>query len=246
MKRIALTCLFALSACGAPQEPATAAAPPAETKAEPAKAEPVAKKEPPAPWKLQAGANPALTNPSLATETAPKTYKVKFETSEGEYIVEVHRDWAPNGADRFYNLVKIGFFDDAAYFRVVDGFMVQFGINGYPEVNDQWREAKITDDPVKQSNTRGKLTFATSGPDSRTGQVFINFADNSNLDGMGFAPIGEVVSGMDVVDKLYKGYGEGAPRGRGPDQGRIQKEGNAYLLDRFPQMDYTKKATIVP
>ena len=245
MKRISVSLLLALAACGAPQDatPAIAAPPPA---APVAPAEPKKDPVPPAPWKLPADANPALTDPSKATEKAPATYKVKFETGEGEYIVEVHRDWAPNGADRFYNLVKIGFFDDAAYFRVVDGFMVQFGINGYPQVNDQWREAKMPDDPVKQSNSRGKITFATSGKDSRTGQVFINFADNSNLDGMGFAPFGEVVSGMDVVDKLYKGYGEGAPRGRGPDQGRIQSEGNAYLLDRFPQLDYTKKATIVP
>lgn len=244
MKRICISLLLALAACGAPQDstPAIAAAPPA---APPAPVEPKKDPVPPAAWKLPANANPALTDPSKATEKAPDLYKVKFETSEGEYIVEVHRDWAPNGADRFYNLVKIGFYDDAAYFRVVDGFMVQFGINGYPEVNDQWREAKMPDDPVKQSNTRGKITFATSGANSRTGQVFINFADNSNLDGMGFSPFGEVTSGMDVVDKLYKGYGEGAPRGRGPDQGRIQKEGNAYLLDRFPQMDYTKKATIV-
>ncbi len=245
MNRITLSLLLALAACGAPQEstPAVAAAPPAApVKHDEPKAAPVA----PAPWKLPAGANPALTAPALAKETAPATYKVKFETGEGEYIVEVHRDWAPNGADRFYNLVKIGFYDDAAYFRVVDGFMVQFGISGYPEVNNQWREARMPDDPVKQSNTRGKITFATSGPDSRTGQVFINFGDNANLDGMGFSPFGEVVSGMEVVDKLYKGYGEGAPRGRGPDQGRLQSEGNAYLLDRFPQMDYTKKATIVP
>ena len=245
MNRLAFALVLALSACGGPADspPAAAAPPPAE----PAKPAPPPAPAKPAAWKLPEGANPALTNPTLAAEQAPDTYKVKFETNEGEYVIEVHRDWSPAGADRFYNLVKIGFYDDTRYFRVVDGFMVQYGISGYPEVNTAWREAAIVDDPVKQSNTRGKVTFAKRGlPNSRTTQVFINFVDNSNLDGMGFAPFGEVVSGMDVVDKLYKGYGEGAPRGRGPDQGRIQEEGNAYLDDRFPQLDKTVKATIVP
>jgi len=185
-----------------------------------------------------------LANPAALTEKAPATYKVKFDTSKGVFVVEVHRDWAPNGADRFYNLVKNGFYDNVRFFRVVSGFMVQFGINGDPALSARWREARIKDDPVKQSNKRGFITFATAGPDTRTTQVFINFANNAGLDGQGFAPFGKVISGMKVVDSLFSGYGEGAPRGRGPDQGRLQREGNAYLQRDFPQMDYIKKASI--
>jgi peptidyl-prolyl cis-trans isomerase A (cyclophilin A) len=185
-----------------------------------------------------------LGNPAALNEKAPPVYKVRFETSKGAFVVEVHRDWAPNGADRFYNLVKNGFYDDTRFFRVVSGFMVQFGINGDPNVSAPWRTATIKDDSVKQSNKRGYITFATSGPDSRTSQVFINFADNSALDRQGFAPFGQVTSGMAVVDALFSGYGEGAPSGRGPDQGRIQREGNTYLKKDFSNLDFVKKATI--
>jgi peptidyl-prolyl cis-trans isomerase A (cyclophilin A) len=185
-----------------------------------------------------------LGNPSALSEKAPALYKVRFDTSKGVFVIEVHRDWAPNGADRFYNLVKNGFYDDARFFRVISGFMVQFGISGDPKVSTPWRSATIKDDPVRQSNKRGYITFATSGPDSRTSQVFINFADNSRLDGQGFAAFGQVTSGMNVVDALFSGYGEGAPSGRGPDQGRIQREGNPYLKKDFPDLDYIKKATI--
>jgi peptidyl-prolyl cis-trans isomerase A (cyclophilin A) len=188
--------------------------------------------------------SPNLANPAALTETAPATYKVKFDTSKGAFVVEIKRDWAPNGADRFYNLVKNGFFDNARFFRVISGFMVQFGINGDPRLSGQWREARIKDDPVKQSNKRGFITFATAGPDTRTTQVFINFGDNAALDRQGFAPFGQVTSGMNVVDALYAGYGEGAPRGQGPDQGRVQREGNAYLQKDFPQLDFIKKATL--
>ena len=188
----------------------------------------------------------ALMNPAALNEPAPATYKAKFDTSKGPFVLEVHRDWAPNGADRFYNLVKNGFFDNVRFFRVVSGFMVQFGINGDPSLSARWREARIRDDAVKQSNTRGMVTFATAGPNTRTTQVFINFADNSQLNGMGFAPFGQVISGMNVVDALYSGYGEGAPRGSGPDQGRLQQEGNAYLMKEFGKMDFVKKATIEP
>jgi len=185
-----------------------------------------------------------LANPAALSEKAPATYKARFDTSKGALVIDVRRDWAPNGADRFYNLVKNGFYDDTRFFRVVGGFMVQFGINGDPKISAQWRTATIKDDPVKQSNKRGTITFATSGPDSRTSQVFINFADNSGLDGQGFSPFGQVTTGMNIVDSLFSGYGEGAPRGRGPDQGRIQREGNAYLTKDFPNLDYVKKATI--
>jgi len=185
-----------------------------------------------------------LDNPAALTEQAPATYKAKFDTSKGVFVIEVTRAWAPKGADRFYNLVKNGYYDNARFFRVISGFMVQFGINGDPTLNARWRIARIPDDAVAQSNTRGMITFATSGPNSRTTQVFINFADNSNLDRMGFAPFGRVVFGMTVVDALYAGYGEGAPSGRGPDQMRVQTEGNAYLAKDFPRMDYIKTATI--
>jgi cyclophilin family peptidyl-prolyl cis-trans isomerase len=185
-----------------------------------------------------------LADPAALTEKAPATYKARFDTSKGAFVLQVHRDWAPNGADRFYNLVKHGFYNDVRFFRVISGFMVQFGINGDPKLSAQWRNARITDDPVKMSNKRGLITFATAGPNTRTTQVFINFADNGGLDSQGFAPFGQVVSGMNVVDALHGGYGEGAPSGRGPDQGRIQAEGNAYLKKNFPKLDYVRKATI--
>jgi len=190
--------------------------------------------------------NAKLANPAALTETAPAAYKAKFDTSKGSFVIQVTRAWAPAGADRFYNLVKNGYFDDGRFFRVIPGFMVQFGLNADPALNAKWRVARIQDDRVSQSNTRGMVTFATSGPNARTTQVFINFDDNSRLDGMGFAPFGKVVSGMDVVDKLYSGYGEGAPNGRGPDQNRIQTEGNAYLTQSFPRLDHVTKATIIP
>jgi cyclophilin family peptidyl-prolyl cis-trans isomerase len=189
-------------------------------------------------------ANPKFANPAALKEQAPETYRARFTTSKGDFVIEVTRAWAPRGADRFYNLVANGFFDDCRFFRVVSGFMAQFGIHGDPAVSSVWRNAQIPDDPVQQSNKRGYVTFATAGPDTRTTQVFINFADrNSRLDSQGFAPFGTVVEGMDVVDKLFSGYGEGAPQGHGPDQTRMQKEGNAYLK-LFPKLDYIKKASI--
>lgn len=185
-----------------------------------------------------------LRNPSALKEQAPAVFKANFDTSKGQFVIEVHRDWAPIGADRFYNLVKNGFYDDVRFFRVIPGFMAQFGIHGNPSVQAAWRPAQIKDDAVKQSNTRGMVVFATAGPNTRTTQLFINFGDNTGLDRQGFAPFGRVVQGMDVVDKIYGGYGEGAPRGKGPDQGRIQAEGNAYLTKEFPRLDYIKAATI--
>jgi peptidyl-prolyl cis-trans isomerase A (cyclophilin A) len=187
-----------------------------------------------------------LGNPAALKEQAPAVYKVEFDTSKGPFVVEVHRDWSPNGADRFYNLVKNGFYDNVRFFRVVEGFMAQFGVNGDPKVSALWRDARIKDDPVRVSNKRTFVTFATAGPNTRTTQIFINYGDNSNLDGQGFSPFGQVVSGMKVVDSLYSGYGEGAPGGRGPNQARVQTEGNAYLTSAFPNLDYVKKATIVP
>jgi peptidyl-prolyl cis-trans isomerase A (cyclophilin A) len=185
-----------------------------------------------------------LGNPAALNAQAPPVYKVNVDTSKGAFVLEVHRDWAPLGADRFYNLVKNGFYNNARFFRVISGFMVQFGINGDPKVSAVWHDANINDDPVRQTNQRGTISFATAGPNTRTTQVFINFADNGALDRMGFAPFGRVVSGMDVVDALYSGYGEGAPRGNGPDQQRVQSQGNAYLTQDFAKLDYIKKAII--
>ena len=187
-----------------------------------------------------------LSAPGSLTEKAPASFKARFETSQGSFTVEVTRSLAPNGADRFYNLVRAGYFTDVEFFRVISGFMCQFGIHADPKVAAAWREARIIDDPVKGSNTRGAITFATAGPNTRTTQLFINLVDNARLDGMGFSPFGKVTEGMDVVDKIYSGYGEGAPRGNGPDQGRIQQEGNAYLKKDFPKLDYIKSASILP
>lgn len=183
----------------------------------------------------------ALMKPATLAEKAPATFKAKFETSAGTFVIEVHRDWAPNGADRFYNLVKNGFYDDCRFFRVVPNFMVQWGINGDPAIQKNWADASIKDDSVKESNTRGNVTFAqTAAPNSRSTQLFINFKDNSFLDGQRFAPFGKVTSGMDVVDKIYSGAGES------PQQGSIQAQGNEYLNKAFPKLDYIKKATIEP
>ena len=183
-----------------------------------------------------------LRNPAMLKETAPATYKVKFDTSAGVFVVQVHRDWAPLGADRFYNLVKNEYYDDVRFFRVLDGFMAQFGMSGNPGIQAAWRTQQLKDDPVKQSNKRGYISFAMAGPNTRTTQAFINFGDNSSLDAQGFAPFGQVTEGMNVVDKLYGGYG----RNNVPDQGRITAEGNAYLMKSYPKLDYIKKATIEP
>jgi peptidyl-prolyl cis-trans isomerase A (cyclophilin A) len=186
-----------------------------------------------------AAAKAKLKNPAALKDVAPAEYRAAFDTSAGPFVVLVHRSWAPKGADRFYNLVKYGFFDNARFFRVLPNFMVQFGLNGDPAVQGPWRNANIADDPVTQSNKRGMITFATAGPDTRTTQVFINFKDNSPLDRQGFAPFGEVVSGMEAVDKITAEYREQ------PDQGMIQRQGNAYLTKAFPRLDYVKTATIV-
>jgi peptidyl-prolyl cis-trans isomerase A (cyclophilin A) len=170
---------------------------------------------------------------------APTSYRTSFQTSAGTFVIDITRAWAPRGADRFYNLVRAGFFDGTRFFRVVPGFIVQFGINGNPAVSARWRAATIPDDPVIRHNTRGTLTFATSGENSRTTQMFINFGDNTRLDASGFAPLGRVVQGMDVVDRIYAAYGET------PNQGLIQMRGNAYLAAQFPKLDTIARATIV-
>jgi len=193
-----------------------------------------------------AAPNPALLDPSLAKEKAPDTYKVKMETTAGDFAIEVHRDWAPHGADRFYNLVNIGYFNNVAFFRVLNGFMAQAGMHADPAVSNVWLKARIPADPVKKSNTKGMVTFAMGGqPTTRTAQFFINYGNNSYLDASGFAPFGEVVEGFDSVKALYDGYGEGAPSGKGPDQGKLFRGGNSYLKAEFPKLDYIVKASII-
>ncbi|PIR18699.1 MAG: peptidylprolyl isomerase [Elusimicrobia bacterium CG11_big_fil_rev_8_21_14_0_20_64_6] len=189
-----------------------------------------------------AAANPALLSPELANEKAPEVFKVKLATTKGDMILEVTRAWSPNGADRFYNLVKIGYYDDTAFFRIVNGFMAQIGIHGDPAVNAKWHPATIQDDPsAGQTNKPGYVTFAKTGaPNSRTTQFFINYGNNSFLDNQGFTPFGKVVDGSPVLGALNLEYGES------PDQGAIQSQGNAYLKSSFPRLDYIKTARIVP
>jgi peptidyl-prolyl cis-trans isomerase A (cyclophilin A) len=187
-----------------------------------------------------AASHASLLHPALLIAKAPADFKVNFTTTAGDFVVEVHRDWAPLGADRFYNLVRHGYFTNASFFRVVPNFVVQFGLNADPAINKVWEDAKIQDDPVKQTNSRGRLVFATAGPGTRTTQLFINFRDNGRLDGMGFAPFGEVIEGMDVVDKIYPGYGEQ------PSQDLITSQGDAYISKNFPNIDKIKLAHVVP
>ena len=185
-----------------------------------------------------------MMDPSKANETAPETFKVKFETTKGDFVVQVNRKWSPNGADRFYNLVKIGYFDDVVFFRCIEGFMNQFGIHGDPIINDAWADATIKDDPrVKGvSNQKGYLTFARTGaPNSRSVQFFINAGDNARLDTMGFTPIGKIVQGMDNFLKLNTQYGENQPQ----DQEQFQKKGNDYILGKYPKLDRILHATLV-
>ena len=188
--------------------------------------------------------SPLLRPDAAPAERAPDVFRVRFETTRGPFVVEARRAWAPIGVDRFYQLARLGYYDGTRFFRVVDGFMVQFGIHGDPRVSALWRNRRIPDDSVTQSNRRGLVTFATSGPNSRTTQLFINYVDNARLDAQGFAPIGEVVEGMDVVDNFWRSYGEGAPRGKGPVQGRIVAEGEPYLAREFPRLERVVRARI--
>lgn len=225
--------------------PATPPAAPAETKPEAAPSEPSAAATPAAPEPAVApksGFDRALLRPTGLKEQGPDTYQVKFVTTRGEFTVTVHRSWAPLGADRFYNLVKHHFYDNASFFRVVPGFVVQFGIPAYPPVAAAWANANINDEPVKQTNKRGYLTYAkTSMPNTRSTQIFINLKDNAGLDGQGFAPFGEVDGkGMNIVEMLYDQYGDAS----GPDQDQITKQGKPYLDKGWPKLDSIKSATL--
>jgi peptidyl-prolyl cis-trans isomerase A (cyclophilin A) len=185
-------------------------------------------------------------DPKVEARQAPDSFTVRFETTRGPFTVQVVRDWAPRGADRLYYLVRSGYYDGVRFFRVLPGFVAQFGASGDPKVAKVWERRTIRDDPVKESNRRGTVTFATAGPNTRTTQLFVNLAGNARLDRLGFAPLGRVVDGMTrVVDSLYTGYGEGPPRGKGPDQDRIAAEGNAYLARDFPKLDWIRKAEVV-
>ncbi|MGH9480107.1 MAG: peptidylprolyl isomerase, partial [Terriglobales bacterium] len=186
----------------------------------------------------------ALLHPPAQMPAAPATYTVAFQTTRGPFTVAVHRAWAPLGADRFYYLVKNGYYTGAAFFRVVPGFVVQWGVAANQKVNQAWENAAIPDDPVVASNTLGMICFAKAGPNTRTTQVFINFRDNSRLDKMGFAPFGQVTQGMNVVDELYGGYGDFAPRGHGVDGRLLDSGGDAYLRKAFPKMDRIQSVTV--
>jgi peptidyl-prolyl cis-trans isomerase A (cyclophilin A) len=190
--------------------------------------------------KSSSGSSDALDHPEQLTATAPASFDATFTTTKGDFVIHVRRSWAPHGADRFYNLVQNGFYDNVVFFRVVPPFVVQFGISGTPAVADAWQSATIPDDTVAQHNTRGTVTFATAGPNTRTTQVFINLGDNSSLDAQGFSPFGTVTSGMKVVDSLYSGYGE-APTSH---QGEIATGGDAYLEKAYPKLDSITSATI--
>jgi peptidyl-prolyl cis-trans isomerase A (cyclophilin A) len=188
--------------------------------------------------------DPRLLHPEQLTERAPDTFAAEVRTTAGTFVIDVHRAWSPNGADRFYNLVRAGYYGNVAFFRVIEGFMAQCGIHGRPEVSRAWHDANIADDPVVEHNTRGMVSFATAGPNTRTTQFFINFADNSRLDGMGFSPFGRVRD-MAVVDRLDGRYGEGAPGGRGPSQERMEREGNTYLRASYPGLDYIESVRVM-
>ena len=182
----------------------------------------------------------------VKAQPAPAQFNALFDTSKGKFTIEVHREWAPMGADRFYELIQDKFFDDARFFRVVRNFVVQFGINGNPKLSEVWRQLKLVDDPVRQSNRRGTITFATAGPGTRTTQMFINLTNNTMLDQQGFAPFGKVVDGMSVVDSFYAGYGDMSPQGPGPDPTRIEVQGNEYLTSHYERLDYIKTARVQP
>lgn len=229
---LASACLaFALASAAQTPSPAPAKKPAAAAKAPAAKSAPF---------------DPALLQPATLRLRAPAQYDVKFVTTAGDFTIQVTRAWAPNGADRFYNLVKHHYYDGAAFFRVISGFMAQFGLSAYPEVSKAWENANIKDDPHVQGNHRGFVTFATAGPNTRTTQVFINYGNNEALDKDGFTPFGVVTDGMEVVDKLYSAYGEGAPDGHGPAQDKVGNLGRPYLEKYFPKLDVIRSATVVP
>lgn len=199
----------------------------------------------PSPAKAQALGRAALLDTTRSAERAPEVFRVRFETSRGNFVMEAHRTWSPWGVDRFYYLVRRNFYDGTRFFRAIDGFLVQFGISGDPKISKAWKQRYFPDDTVAHvSNLRGRVSFGSLGPHTRTTQLFIDYRDNQRLD-HDYAPIAQIVSGMNVIDRLYKGYGDAPPRGRGPDQDRIFAEGDAYLAKDFPKLDYVKTARLI-
>ncbi len=231
-----------LSLAAALQNEARAQAAPTQTPAQPSGAAGTT------PARKPTAASPydrALLRPALLASKAPATYQVKFTTTKGDFVLTVTRAWAPLGADRFYNLVRHHFYDNTSFFRVLKGFVVQWGISAYPPVSAAWSHAPIKDDPVVQSNLKGFITYAMGGPNTRTTQVFVNLVDNKRLDSMGFSAFGQVTEGMDVVEALYAAYGEGAPQGEGPEQDKIEKLGKSYLDKDFDKLDSIKTTTLI-
>ena len=245
---VLLAATFVVAGCKAKEQPAAPEQPKAEAPAQPAPAVPPEATPAPAtaeakkPAEVPHNYSKELIAAAKVKEKAPDTYQVKFDTTRGAFTVTVTRSWAPLGADRFYSLVKHHFYDNAAFFRVVPQFVVQLGINANPSVSSAWKHTEIKDDPVTQSNKRGRIVFATAGPNTRTTQIFINLNDNARLDSMGFAPFGTVDGkGMNVVEMMYEGYGDSA----GPDQDQLEKQGDPYLKKGWPKLDYVKSATLV-
>jgi peptidyl-prolyl cis-trans isomerase A (cyclophilin A) len=200
-------------------------------------------------WLLLGGCSTApekqpAAAPAKQPAHTPDVYRVTLDTSKGAVVLEITRGWAPHGADHFYELVQNRYYDGDRFYRVVPRFVVQFGINGDPQISQLWSSLRIADDPVKQKNRKGTVTFASSGPGARTTQVFVNMRDNLPLDREGFAPIGRVAEGMDVLERLYGGYGDMPPRGSGPDGVEIERQGNSYLDNHFPRLDFIKKAAV--
>lgn len=235
MKALLILCIsgavLAQTPAPAKKAPATGTPAPAGAPAAPAKAAPP---------------SAALLNPASWKAKAPDLFRVKFTTTHGDFVVEVHRDWAPLGADRLYNLVKAKFFTESAFYRYSPGFIVQFGVAANPAVTKAWSTAQIKDDPVKESNKKGTLTFAMGGPNTRSTDFFINLKDNAPLDGMGFSPLGTVTEGMDIVEGLYSGYGEMKEmNGAGPSQTLLMNQGKPYLDKNFPKLDSIKSATVI-
>lgn len=229
MRRFIWPFVFTLIACEKPSE-TTTAAPSASTAA----AAPTASASVPS--------GPPLLTPALATEKAPDTYEVELDTTKGKAVIKVTRDWSPRGADRFYHLVKIGYYDDVAFYRVTLD-VAQFGIHGDPKVTAAWRQAYLMDEMVKQPNRKGMVTFARSTSDTRTTQIFINLKDNAaDFDDQGFAPFGEVIEGMDVIAKLENEHGERPQQGESPK--RMMAEGNAFIKKEFPKLDYIREAKL--
>lgn len=244
MKALLILCLSGVAVFAQTPAPVKKATPPGTpaTKAPATKAPATA-----APASKMPPATPALLNPASLKAKAPDLYRVKFVTTHGDFVVEVHRDWAPLGADRLYNLVKAKFFTDQVFYRYSPNFIVQFGVSANPAITKAWANAKIKDDPVKESNKKGTLTFAMGGPNTRSTDFFINLKDNGGaLDSQGFSPLGTVTEGMDVVEGLYSGYGEMAEMGgRGPSQSKLMDQGKPYTDKDFPKLDMIKSATVI-